>query len=100
MKLTVILLDIRYTCGYVAALQAKKTDRRGGPTNATVRPENQVVISSKTHRPMPSLRLQEDVARSDGENTSGAIAELPVAANDSYDLPGPQSIVFYMCLFS
>ncbi|KAF4044880.1 hypothetical protein GN244_ATG02795 [Phytophthora infestans] len=48
---------------------------------------------------MPSICLQEDVARLDGENTSGDIAETPVAANNSYELPGPQSIVF-ICVSS
>lgn len=42
-ELTVILLDIRNACKYVAALQAKKTGRWGGSTNATTRPETKVV---------------------------------------------------------
>ncbi|KAF4145235.1 hypothetical protein GN958_ATG05589 [Phytophthora infestans] len=42
---------------------------------------------------MPSSCLQEDVAHLDGEVSSGDIAETPVAANDSYELPDPQSSV-------
>ncbi|EEY58123.1 uncharacterized protein PITG_00737 [Phytophthora infestans T30-4] len=47
-----------------------------------------VVISSKTHRPMPSLRLQEDVARSDGDRRGESVLAISRSACASIDSDG------------
>ncbi|KAG1709913.1 hypothetical protein DVH05_016927 [Phytophthora capsici] len=73
----------------LAALQAQKTVVSSSNTRGKT-----------THQPMPSACVQEDVARSGGEVSSGDIADLPVAAIGAYELPALKRLLFYVYLFT